>query len=86
MSHTFTRQEVFLARLVGAHAHGRETTGDSRRPPKACREADVLLPLRGYWAKLAAGKRVKKPNLPPRRRHVRLHRPRRRPLVRWRHA
>jgi hypothetical protein len=33
---------------------------------KACRRADLLLPPRGYWAKLAAGKAVKKPPLPPR--------------------
>ena len=33
---------------------------------KACRRADLLLPPRGYWAKLAAGKTVKKPQLPRR--------------------
>ena len=33
---------------------------------KACRQADVIPPPRGYWAKLAAGKRVAKPALTPR--------------------
>jgi hypothetical protein len=33
---------------------------------KACRRADLLLPHRGHWAKLAAGKMVKKPPLPSR--------------------
>jgi len=33
---------------------------------KACRRADLLPPPRGNWAKFAAGKTVKKPQLPRR--------------------
>ena len=67
MSHTFSRQELFdlvwseptrtIAKRLGISDVGLA---------KACRRADLLLPPRGYWAKLAAGKTVKKPQLPPR--------------------
>ena len=67
MPHTFTRQELFelvwseptrtIAKRLGISDVGLA---------KACRRADLLLPARGYWAKLAAGKIVKKPPLPPR--------------------
>ena len=32
---------------------------------KICLSLDVPVPPRGYWEKLAAGKAVKKPSLPP---------------------
>ena len=67
MLHTFYRQELFdlvwseptrtIARRVGISDVGLA---------KACRRADLLLPPRVYWAKLAAGKTVKKPQLPRR--------------------
>jgi hypothetical protein len=67
MSHNFTRQELFdlvwseptrtIAKRLGISDVGLA---------KACRRADLLLPPRGYWAKLAAGKKVGKPELPPR--------------------
>ena len=67
MSHTFSRQELFdlvwseptrtIAKRLGISDVGLA---------KACRRADLLLPPRGYWAKLAAGKTVRKPQLPPR--------------------
>src|SRR5688572_26670815 len=67
MSQTFSRQELFdlvwseptrtIAKRLGISDVGLA---------KACRRADLLLPPRGYWAKLAAGKTVKKPQLPPR--------------------
>jgi hypothetical protein len=67
MSYTFFRQELFdlvwfeptrtIAKRLGISDVGLA---------KACRRADLLLPPRGYWAKLAAGKAVKKPKLPPR--------------------
>jgi len=67
MPHTFSRQELFdvvwseptrtMAKRLGISDVGLA---------KACRRADLLLPPRGYWAKLAAGKSVKKPKLPKR--------------------
>ena len=67
MLHTFFRQELFdlvwseptrtIAKRLGISDVGLA---------KACRRADLLLPPRGYWAKLAAGKTVKKPQLPRR--------------------
>lgn len=67
MSHMFFRQELFdlvwseptrtIAKRLGISDVGLA---------KACRRADLLLPPRGYWAKLAAGKAMKKPQLPPR--------------------
>ena len=67
MVHTFSRHELFdlvwseptrtIAKRLGISDVGLA---------KACRRADLLLPPRGYWARLAAGKTVKKPELPPR--------------------
>src|ERR1044071_7977907 len=67
MSHTFSRQDLFelvwseptrtMAKRLGISDVGLA---------KACRRAGLLLPPRGYWAKLAAGKIVKKPQLPTR--------------------
>jgi hypothetical protein len=67
MLHTFYRQDLFdlvwseptrtIAKRLGISDVGLA---------KACRRADLLLPPRGYWAKLAAGKTVKKPQLPRR--------------------
>src|SRR4051794_22967580 len=67
MSHTFSRHALFdlvwseptrtIAKRLGISDVGLA---------KACRRADLLLPPRGYWAKLAAGKMVTKPQLPPR--------------------
>src|SRR5580765_8423749 len=60
MPHTFSRQELFdlvwseptrtIAKRLGISDVGLA---------KACRRANLLLPPRGYWAKLAAGKTVK---------------------------
>jgi len=67
MSHTFSRQQLFdlvwseptrtIAKRLGISDVGLA---------KACRRADLLLPPRGYWAKLAAGKTARRPELPPR--------------------
>jgi hypothetical protein len=67
MPHTFSRQELFelvwseptrtIAERLGISDVGLA---------KACRRADLLLPPRGHWAKLAAGKVVKKQPLPSR--------------------
>lgn len=67
MSRIFTRQElhdlvwsepiVKLAKRLGLSDVGLA---------KACRRADVPRPGRGYWARLAAGRRVVKAVLPPR--------------------
>jgi hypothetical protein len=67
MSHTFSRKELFdvvwseptrtVAKRLGISDVGLA---------KACRRAELLLPPRGYWARLAAGKTVSKPQLPPR--------------------
>src|SRR6476660_414642 len=67
MPHTFSRQELFdlvwseptrtVAKRLGISDVGLA---------KACRKADLVMPPRGYWAKLAAGKPVNKPSLPPR--------------------
>lgn len=32
---------------------------------KVCRRVQIPVPPRGYWAKLKAGHRLKRPNLPP---------------------
>ena len=67
MLHTFYRQDLFdlvwseptrtIAKRLGISDVGLA---------KACRRADLLLPPRAYWAKLADGKTVKKPQLPRR--------------------
>jgi len=67
MSQEFTRQELYdlvwsepmqkLAKRFGLSDVGLA---------KACRSADIPRPGRGYWARLAAGKRVVKTALPPR--------------------
>jgi hypothetical protein len=67
MSHEFTRQELYdlvwsepmqkLAKRFGLSDVGLA---------KACRSADIPRPGRGYWARLAAGRRVVKAVLPPR--------------------
>ena len=69
MSHTFSRQELFdlvwteptrtIAKRLGISDVGLAKA-------YRCRRADLLLPPRGYWAQVAAGKRVKKPTLPAR--------------------
>ena len=67
MSHTFTRQELFD--LVWAEPMrtlaGRFELSDVGLA-KACKKADIPRPPRGYWAKLAAGKRVVRSSLPER--------------------
>ena len=67
MSHTFSPQELFdpvwsEPTRTRAKRLGISDVGLA----KACRRADLLLPPRGHWAKLAAGKTVKKPQLPRR--------------------
>jgi hypothetical protein len=67
VSHTFTRQELYdlvwsepMQKL--ATRFGLSDVGLA----KACRSIDVPRLGRGYWARLAAGKRVVKAALPPR--------------------
>ena len=67
MLHTFYRQDLFdlvwseptrtIAKRLGISDVGLA---------KACRRAELLLPPRGYWAKLVAGKTVKRPQQPRR--------------------
>jgi len=67
MSHTFTRGELFeLVWSAPTRTIAKQLGISDVGLAKACRRADLLLPPRGYWAKLAAGKRVNKPELPPR--------------------
>lgn len=67
MTHKFTRQQLYD--LVWAEPmkslaarHGLSDTGLA----KACKNADIPRPPRGYWAKLAAGKKVLQTPLPRR--------------------
>ncbi len=67
MPHTFTRADLYdlvwnepVTKL--AERFQISDTGFS----KACRKLDVPRPLRGYWARLAAGKTSPKTPLPPR--------------------
>lgn len=67
MSTTFTRQELFdlvwsepMKRLAS-----RFKLSDAGLA-KACRKANIPRPPRGYWARLAAGKKVGRPRLPDR--------------------
>lgn len=65
-SHGFTRQELYdlvwsepmikLGARYGVSGNGLA---------KACRRANIPVPERGYWAKLQAGRKVRKPPLPP---------------------
>src|SRR5262245_13703906 len=65
MTHTFTRQELFdLVWSAPTRTVAKRLGMSDVGLAKACRRADILLPPRGYWAKLAAGKRVRKPELP----------------------
>jgi N-acyl-D-aspartate/D-glutamate deacylase len=67
MSHTFTRQELFdLVWSAPTRAVAKQLGISDVGLAKAGRRADLLLPPRGYWAKLAAGKPVRKPQLPTR--------------------
>ena len=67
MSHTLSRQELFdLVWSEPTRAIAKRLGISDVGLAKACRRADLLLPPRGYWAKVAAGKTVKKPQLPPR--------------------
>jgi hypothetical protein len=67
MSHTFTRQELFdLVWSAPTRTIAKRFGISDVGLAKACRRADLLLPPRGYWAKVAAGKQVRKPQLPPR--------------------
>jgi hypothetical protein len=67
MAHSFTREQLFglvwsePTRTVATRL-GMSDVGLA----KACRRADLVMPPRGYWAKLAAGKRVSRAVLPPR--------------------
>src|SRR5581483_9904705 len=67
MVHTFTRQQLFdLVWSAPTRTVAKQLGLSDVGLAKACRHADLLLPPRGYWAKLAAGKRVHMPPLPPR--------------------
>jgi hypothetical protein len=67
LSHSFSRQEPFdLAWSEPTRTIAKRLGISDVGLAKACRRADLLLPPRGYWAKLAAGKTVKKPQLPSR--------------------
>jgi hypothetical protein len=67
MFHTFTRQELFdLVWSAPTRTVAKQLGISDVGLAKACRRSDLLLPPRGYWAKLAAGKQVRKPHLPPR--------------------
>src|SRR5262249_40441861 len=67
MSHTFTRQELFdMVWSAPTRTVAKQLGISDVGLAKACRQADLLLPPRGYWAKLTAGKPVKKPEMPPR--------------------
>lgn len=63
---TFERKKLFdeiWATPVSKLAMGYELSGVGLR--KICLALDVPLPPRGYWQKLAAGKKIPKPALPP---------------------
>jgi hypothetical protein len=67
MPHTFTRKELFdLVWSAPTRTIAKQLGISDVGLAKVCRRADLLLPPRGYWAKLAAGKRVTKPQMPPR--------------------
>lgn len=67
MSHTFMRQELLdLVWSAPTSTVAKQLGISDVGLAKACRRADLLLPPRGYWAKLAAGKQVRKPRMPAR--------------------
>ena len=67
MSHSFSRQELFdLVSSEPTRKIAKRLRVSDVGLAKTCRHADLLLPPRGYWAKLAAGKTVTKPPLPSR--------------------
>lgn len=67
MSHAFTRAELYAMvwaepiRTIAARL-GVSDVGLT----KACKRSDIPTPERGYWAKLAHGKKVRQPPLPKR--------------------
>lgn len=67
MAKVFTRQELFdLVWSQPTRAVAKQLGVSDVGLAKACRRANLLLPPRGYWAKLAAGKKVVRPGLPAR--------------------
>ena len=67
MSDTFTRQELFdLVWSAPTRTVAKQLGISDVGLAKACRRANLLLSPRGYWAKIAAGKKAEKPQLPPR--------------------
>src|SRR5262245_24234317 len=67
MSDTFTRQELFdLVWSAPTRTVAKQIGISDVGLAKVCRRAGLLLPPRGYWAKLAAGKKAQKPQLPAR--------------------
>jgi len=67
MAHVFTRQELFdLVWSAPTRSVAKQLGISDVGLAKACRRANLLLPPRGYWAKLAAGKKVVRPDLPAR--------------------
>jgi len=68
MTQRFTRQELYdlvwskpMSKV--AAEFGMSDVGFK----KHCKKSDIPVPERGYWAKLARGKKVRQPPLPPKR-------------------
>ena len=67
MATTVTRQELYDAIWSEAKTTVAKRYGVSDVAlGKACRNADIPTPPVGYWARLSAGKKAKRPPLPPR--------------------
>ena len=67
MATTVTRQELYDAIWSEAKTTVAKRFGVSDVAlDKACRNANIPTPPVGYWARLAVGKKVERPPLPPR--------------------
>jgi len=67
MAHHFSRQELFdLLWTEPTKAVAKRLGVSDVWLAKTCRRAGLLLPPRGYWAKIKAGHKVTKPRLPRR--------------------
>lgn len=65
MAYVFTRQQLYDLVWSGPITTlAKSLTISDVGLAKACRRGDIPLPPRGYWAKLNAGKRVVRPQLP----------------------
>src|SRR6476620_3006969 len=64
---SFTRREMYeLAWSEPMQSLAKKFSLSDRGLAKICASANVPVPARGYWAKLAAGKKVERWPLPPR--------------------